>query len=459
MERAGSAAAKVAAGMLSPGGMPLVVAGPGNNGGDAFVVARLLKESGFAPTLVFCGDTGKLPHDARVAHDQWLSVGGKVLADVPERSYALAIDGLFGIGLARPLTGRPAELAAWINGLTCPVLALDIPSGLNADTGAIMGIAVRATRTISFIAGKPGLYTLDGPDQCGEVTVDSLGLVFDDADGVLNGRARFQAYLAPRMRNSHKGSYGSAGILGGSPGMAGAALLSGRAALKLGAGRVLVGMLDRLPVDPIQPELMLRDPGDVIAHATALAVGPGLGQSDAALAVLRRAVDAPMPLLADADALNLLAAHPVLLNRLSRREAPTLLTPHPLEAARLLGTTAEAVQSDRVAAALELARRMQAHVVLKGAGSILASPDVSWAIDTAGNPGLASGGSGDVLAGMAVALLAQGWPADAALAGAVHLHGCAADTLVATGIGPVGLAAGELIDTARTLLNRWIADA
>ncbi len=457
MERAGAAATAVALEMLTGSGDVLVVAGPGNNGGDAFVVARLLAATGRLPLVVFTGAVDKLPADARAAYDAWVQAGGNVTSEIPVQPYALAIDGLFGIGLTRPLTGRHAELVAQINALDCPVLALDAPSGIDAETGRVLGAAIRATRTATFIALKPGLLTLDGPDHCGQLSVHALALAYAETDGCCVDRSLFRAQLAPRARNSHKGSYGSAGIVGGAAGMAGAALLAGRAALQLGAGRVYVGMQERVPVDPVQPELMLRSADATFALATALAIGPGLGQSIAATELLRRAIASPLPLVVDADAINLLACHPVLQRQLAVRAAPTLLTPHPAEAARLMGVATDAVQADRVAAALALAAHYRAQVVLKGCGSVLADPSGAWAINTTGNAGLASAGSGDVLTGIAVALLAQGWPARAALLCAVHLHGAAADTLVAAGNGPVGLTAGELIFAARILLNAWIA--
>jgi len=434
MERAGGAAAGFARQLLknSRAGV-LVFAGPGNNGGDAQVMARVLKQQGIAVVVVASGDK------------------------IPDGDYGLVVDGLFGIGLTRPITGAWAELIARINAFRGPVLALDIPSGLDGDSGQVLGIAVRATHTLSFIGGKPGLYTLDGPDHCGEVKVVDLGLRLDEFPGALLAVDDFRECLKPRTRNSHKGSHGSLAVIGGAAGMTGAALLAGRAALKLGAGRVFGGLLQTLAIDLLQAELMLRSPDDALARATAVVIGPGLGNSDAALEILRRAVSADFPLLIDADALNLLAAHPVLAARVARRGAPTIITPHPVEAARLLATTTEAVQADRVGAALELAQRFKAHVALKGCGTVIAHPDTTWRINSNGNPGLASGGTGDVLAGMAGALLAQGWPPAAALCGAVYLHGAAADVLAAAGDGPIGIAAGELIPVARTLLNRLIA--
>jgi hydroxyethylthiazole kinase-like uncharacterized protein yjeF len=343
-----------------------------------------------------------------------------------------------------------------------PVLALDLPSGLDADTGSIHGIAVRATRTVTFIADKPGLHTRHGADLAGTVTVAALELRPEIAPGpdagALLRRADFAAALRPRARDTHKGSYGTLGIIGGADGMTGAALLAGRAALKLGAGRVLVGFLGSgLTVDPLFPELMLRPASEVAAaRVDALVVGPGLGQSEAAQALLAQVLSLACPLLLDADALNLIAQNPRLAAALTRHQHGTLLTPHPLEAARLLGQSAETVQQDRIAAALSLARVHGADVVLKGAGSIIAAASGPWWINTTGNPGMATGGMGDVLSGLTGALLAGGMPGLAALQCAVHLHGAAADLLVAEGTGPVGLTAGESVDAARRLYNQWV---
>lgn len=453
MERAGAAAARSALDLLD--GPVLIVAGPGNNGGDAFVVARRLKAAGHAPTVLFAGNPEKLPADARAAHAAWLTCGGTCLGAYPPGEYGLIIDGLFGIGLTRPIDGAYADWIARMNASGTPILALDVPSGLNAQTGQATGPVVHAARTVTFIALKPGLLTADGPDLCGEITACDLDLAVAP-DGALISPALFRACLQPRRRNSHKGSYGSVAIVGGAPGMAGAALLAGRAARRLGAGRVHLGMLERLAVDPVQPELMLRDPEHALRLATVLAIGPGLGQSQEAGALLVRALDSGLPLVIDADGLNLLAQEQAFMRKCAASPAPSLLTPHPAEAGRLLGTTADAVQADRLAAALELARRFDAHVALKGCGTIVAAPDGRWFVNATGNPGLASAGSGDVLTGMLAALLAQGWPPPEAMLCAVHLHGAAADACAANGCGPIGLTAGELIDPARNILNGWI---
>ncbi len=460
MERAGLAAAEHARAMCGDRARDvLVVAGPGNNGGDAFEVAAHLKRGFYRVHVVFAGDRAKLPPDAARALAKWESAGGTLLPEIPSGvRFGLAVDGLFGIGLARPLAAAHAALVRAVNALGAPVLALDVPSGVNGDTGAVMGEAVRATRTVTFIAHKPGLLTLDGPDHCGEIAVEPLGI---DAPGLLPPEgslvdaASVGAALGPRPRNFHKGRAGSVGILGGAAGMSGAAFLAGRAALKCGAGRTYLGLLAPLALDPVQPELMLRSPKDLLEKSllTVLAAGPGLGRSDAAKKALAAAIASELPLVLDADGLNLAAASPATAKKVAARKAPTIMTPHPAEAARLLGRETHEVQADRVAAAQAIARRYRALVALKGNGTVIAAPGGEWWINTSGNPGMASAGMGDVLTGIIAALLAQGAaPADATLAG-VWLHGTAADRLVAAGAGPVGLTAGEVIDSARVLLN------
>ncbi|MCK9285737.1 MAG: NAD(P)H-hydrate dehydratase [Rhodocyclaceae bacterium] len=463
MERAGKAAAELIA-RLQHGlaAAPLIFAGPGNNGGDGFVAARLLHQRGLRPLVVSRADPGSMPADALRAWNDWRAAGGREHREVPPGRYGVVVDALFGIGLTRPLDGIYGEWVSAINAYGGPILALDCPSGLDANSGRRYGAAVRASHTLTFIALKPGLLTLDGPDHCGALSVADLQLgdeVKTVARGHIIGQRDFADRLHPRRRNSHKGSYGSVAVIGGASGLAGAALLSGRAALKLGAGRVYLGMLERLAIDPGQPELMLRGIDDAIATADVLAVGPGLGDSAAAAEYLRQAIAADKPLLIDADGINLLAMHPSFVRQVARRTAATVLTPHPLEAARLLGRNVDSVQADRVASTLELAARYHADVALKGCGTIVAAASGDWRINTSGNPGLAAAGSGDVLTGFAAALLAQGWPATAALIGAVHLHGAAADRLAEACGGTVGITASELPDAARATFNQWIADA
>ncbi|MDR1163972.1 MAG: NAD(P)H-hydrate epimerase, partial [Candidatus Accumulibacter sp.] len=252
MERAGAAAAELAAQIADPRGAAiLILAGPGNNGGDAFVTARLLREGFFDVRVVFIGSPDKLPGDAADAFRRFVDAGGVYLSEIPEKlRWSLIVDGVFGIGLKREISGAYADLIHRANALAkrdaCPLLALDCPSGLDADTGAQRGPTVAATHTISFIAHKPGLFTLDGPDRCGRVLLAPLGI--DAASlvappGELVAPEAFSATLKPRLHNTHKGNYGSVGVLGGSDGMVGAAWLTARAALKLGAGRVYLGLL------------------------------------------------------------------------------------------------------------------------------------------------------------------------------------------------------------------------
>ena len=463
MARAGLAAAELARTLAGDSGKPiLIVAGPGNNGGDALVVARHLKAWWHKVIVVCPAGSGKFSGDAAAALKDWQNAGGILTDRIPAtQDWALIVDGLFGIGLQRDLTGDYAALVEYINNLDVPVLALDIPSGLEADSGRVLGCAVRADHTITFIALKPGLLTLDGPDHCGTLHIADLELadaVTAAPHGVLIGDGVLHHLLPQRPLNSHKGTYGSAGIIGGAQGMTGAALLAGRAALKCGAGRVYAGLLaaNATLVDPLQPELMLRPADGVLRldHLTALAVGPGLGDAPDAAEYLDWALEQDVPLVLDADALNLVAVFAALKDKLKQRVTPTLLTPHPAEAARLLHSDTTAVQRDRIAAALQLARDHNAGVVLKGCGSICAWPDGHWAINTSGNPGMASAGMGDVLTGIIVALLVQGVDERHALTAAVYLHGAAADQLTEKGIGPIGLTAGEVIDAARGLLNR-----
>jgi hydroxyethylthiazole kinase-like uncharacterized protein yjeF len=462
MERAGLAAAGAARDMLADH-VPrvLVLAGPGNNGGDALVVARYLKSWFFDVAVAFHGDAAKLSTDAAAAHRAWRDTGGAIGADWPEGSeWGLIVDGLFGIGLSRPVAGTAAQWIARANASGVRVLALDIPSGLNADTGVAYQPTIRAHATATFIALKPGLLTADGPDHCGSIGVHALGV---DAAAAPGRRldwdtlaAQLPAPLQRAQRNVHKGSFGTLGIVGGSDGMVGAAILAARAALCLGAGKIWVGLAaSEVPhVDWEQPELMLKRAHQVLeATPTALAVGPGLGTDARAHALLAQALPLALPLVLDADALNLIAADAALALQVAARKQATAITPHPTEAARLLATTTTAVQEDRLAAALALADKFRAAVVLKGSGSVLAFPDGGWAINATGNPGLASGGTGDVLTGMLGALLAQGIDLRQALELAVCLHGATADTLVAAGVGPIGLHASELAPAARRLLN------
>ena len=424
------------------------------------MVARHLKAWWYQVAVVFMGDRAKLSHDARGRMTLGSTAGGEIGIELPEAKADLVVDALFGIGLERDVTGQYAQVVEWINRQPAPVLALDIPSGLHGDTGCVLGCAVEAEHTVTFIALKPGLLTLDGPDHAGEVHVCDLDLdveLLRPPAGRVVGSDVLKAPFGLRRRNSHKGTYGNVGIIGGAPGMAGAALLAGRAALQLGAGRVYVGMLDAdAPgVDFGQPEIMLRAAEEVLAldHLTCLVVGPGLSQSPQARSAVAVALEREVPLVLDADALNLIGAHDALRDVCRMRSAPTLITPHPAEAGRLLRKPTGEVQRDRLAAALRLASDYRAATALKGVGTVVAFPDGHWYINTTGNPGLASAGMGDVLSGMVGAMLAQGAAAEVGLLAGVHLHGAAADALLPLRGGPIGVTASEITNAARELLN------
>jgi len=464
MERAGLAAAEVARSMAADRGGPAVVlAGPGNNGGDAFVVARWLRTWFHDVVVVFRGDAQRLPADAAAAHAAYVDSGGTTTSELPQDSAALIVDGLFGIGLRKVPAARYADQIEWANASAAPVLALDIPSGLDADAGTAFTPAIRAHATATFIALKPGLLTGNGVDLCGAISVHSLGIAIDESSDSAGRRLEWRALSAAlpsalqrTRRNVHKGTFGTLAIVGGAHGMVGAPLLAGRAAMKVGAGKTKIGFvaLERPAVDIAALELMLGDANAVIAEGDCLLIGPGLGTDAVARDFLERALRVDKPLVIDADALNLVAKHPALRAAVQSRQAPTLATPHPSEAARLLTTDTAHVESDRLAAAATLARDLNASVVLKGAGSVLAYPDGGFDINASGGPALATAGSGDVLAGIVGAFLAQRLDPKTALRYAVCLHGAAADALVARGIGPLGVVASELPDAARALLNR-----
>lgn len=460
MERAGASVAEFARELI-PGRRVLVLAGPGNNGGDAFVAARHLKSWWFEVTLVFSGDPERQPVEAAKTRLAWLESGGDCLSEIPAGGkWDLAIDGLFGTGLTRPLSSAYLNMVGALNALDLPVIAIDIPSGIDADTGSLFGAAVVATHTLTFIAFKPGLLTSSGLDYSGQVRLDPLGVYPGSSMRAQGWRVNakiLDASFKRRPRNSHKGSFGITAVIGGSRGMLGAALLAGRAALKLGSGKVILGTGD-LAVDPVQPEIMIRDPlGGITDGASCIVIGPGLGKSEAARTQVHLALCSDIPLIIDADALNLISNDPELQLCLTSRSAAGILTPHPLEAARLSGCATSAIQNDRVNAAKHLAEKFGCFVVLKGAGSICAFPDGTWVINTSGNPGMATAGMGDVLSGMIGAFLSQGLEPERALLCAVYLHGAAADSMAECGKGPIGMSASEVIDEARVLLNRALA--
>jgi len=434
MQRAGLASARLALALAPHAPTIWVACGPGNNGGDGLEAALHLRHWGKQPVVTWLGTPATAPADARAAW-QRAQQAGVAFSDEPPEDYALCIDALLGIGGSRAPEGRMAAWIARMNQGRAPVLALDLPSGLNADTGTsatypIAGVAhpacVTAQFTLSLLTLKPGLFTAGGRDAAGQVWLDRLEADAAQPTAWLCGASPARA----RAHASHKGSYGDVAVIGGAAGMTGAALLAARAALHGGAGRVFVGLLDGggLDVDPQQPELMVRPAAALDLRGTVAVCGCGGG--DAVRALLPRVLSTAPRAVLDADALNAIATDGQLQTLLQARAGrgwATVLTPHPLEAARLLGSGTAQVQTDRLAAAQALAVRFGGVAVLKGSGTVIAAPGRVPALNPTGNARLASAGTGDVLAGMVGARLAAGEPAFEAACAAVHAHGLLAD--------------------------------
>jgi len=446
MQRAGLAVARLTLALAPHARRIWVACGPGNNGGDGFEAAMHLHRWGKDVTLTWTGlPPGKtaLPADAQASRERAMAAGVLVAAKPPE-GFDFCIDALLGIGgtlaPARPGTALMLEWLARMQASAAPRLAVDLPTGLDADTGAFAAgpAAAPDVFTLSLLTLKPGLFTANGRDCAGQVWFDDLGAATAGGpapDAWLLGADR--ASHAPRHGNphaSHKGSFGDVAVLGGESTarshMAGAALLAARAALHAGAGRVYVALLGSpaLSADIQQPELMFRAP-EALDLARQVVVC-GCGGGDAVRAVLPKVLSAAPRLVLDADALNAIAGDAQLQTLLTARHHrgyATVLTPHPLEAARLAGTSAQHVQADRLASARELAGRFQCVVVLKGSGTIISAPGRPSTINSSGNALLATAGTGDVLAGMLGARMAGGLGTFEAACNAVFIHGRMAD--------------------------------
>ncbi len=435
MQRAGLAVARLALALAPHATTVWIACGPGNNGGDGLEAATHLQSWGKAPVVTWLGDEATAPPDALASLARARAAGVVFAAHAPPdlSSSDLCIDALLGLGNSRALQGRLRELAMVMNASAAPVLAVDLPSGLHADTGAYCGgeseaAAVRAQHTLSLLTLKPGLFTAQGRDASGQVWFDDLGVdtVQPPCSATLTGAPSPIA----RPHASHKGSFGDVAIVGGAPGMTGAALLAARAALHSGAGRVYVALLDPdgIRVDSTQPELMFR--AAEALNLQAMTVVCGCGGGEAVRAVLPRLLAMPSALVLDADALNAVA-HDVQLQSLLRargqRGRVTALTPHPLEAARLLDCPAAQVQSGRLRAAQQLADLFHCAVVLKGSGTVIAASGQTPAINPTGNARLATAGTGDVLAGMLGAALSCGLSPFQAATESVYRHGALAD--------------------------------
>jgi len=459
MQRAGEAAWRLAAVQWPDARRVLVLCGAGNNAGDGYVFARCAREKGREVTLLTLGDSGRLPEAASAARKRYLDDGGteaRFNGRLPEADFI--VDALLGIGLDRPLQAEWLKTVQAVNTSGSPVLSLDMPTGLHADTGAELGAAVRASVTISFIGLKAGLFTGSGPECSGQLRYEDLQVPAAVLAGFRPRAVRLRSAdmreraLVRRSRNAHKNDFGHVLLVGGDHGMGGAVRLAAEAALRCGAGLVSVatrkdhvsGLLTGLPEAMVQGVEHAADLAPLLARATVVAIGPGLGRDDWGRSLLKQVLAAHHPLVVDADALNLLA-------EAAHKHGRWILTPHPGEAGRLLGTDTRTVQSDRYACVERIAGRFDAVVVLKGAGSLIAAPGETTVVCSAGNPGMAAPGMGDVLTGVIAALVAQGLPLNAAARLGVYVHASAGD--LAARQGERGILARDLMDPLRHLVN------
>jgi NAD(P)H-hydrate epimerase len=463
MERAGTAAFNALRERFPRARRVAMICGPGNNGGDGYVVARLAAQAGLTATVLSPDAGSRRRGDAAAAASAWHAAGGRVLPFTVEtmRASDVVVDAIFGTGLERPVEGEWRNVIDAINAAGQPVLALDVPSGLHADSGRVLGGAVRAAATITFIGLKAGLFTAHGREHCGSILFDDLGVPAEVFSGLPVQARRITTAslprLMPRALHVHKGDAGRVVIVGGAPGMPGAVRLAGEAAYRAGAGLVTVATHpDHAPlVSATRPELIgigVTDSASLtglLERAQAAAIGPGLGQGPWAQALWQQISDAAVPLVVDAEALRLLARAP-------RSRPDWVLTPHPGEAAALLGCRVADVESDRFAAVRRLRESYGGVCVLKGSGTLIAGDRTGpWLCDR-GTPALASGGTGDVLSGMIAALLAQGLVPIEAARLAVWAHAVAGER-AAAGIDR-GLMASDLFASLPSVINSQVVD-
>ena len=464
MQRAGTRAFELLRERWPEAGEIAVVCGVGNNAGDGYVLARLATQAGLKVQLLQLGDPAKLRGDALAKAEAWRAEGGAIEAyQGLSGRIDLIVDAILGTGLERAVSGSWRKAIEEMNRHQAPVFALDIPSGLHANTGQVLGCAIRAAATITFIGLKQGMFTGQGVDCCGQIRFDALDLPAQlYARQILAARRidwdKLSHALTPRRRAAHKGDYGHVLVIGGDRGFPGAARLAAEAAARSGAGLVSVAThkAHAACLNSGRPELMCRgvetaaDLRPLLQRANVIAIGPGLGRDEWGRGLFRGALDAGLPLVVDADGLNLLSAQP------GQRDE-WILTPHPGEAARLLGCPVSTIQQDRFAAVDQLQNRYGGVVVLKGAGTLIQEGSSRpTALCSDGNPGMASGGSGDLLTGIIASLLAQGFSVGEAAELGVSLHAAAGDR--AAQQGERGMLAGDILPQLRPLLNRRWSD-
>lgn len=458
MTRAGAAALRLLHERWPTAVRILILCGPGNNGGDGYVLARLARAQSLEVRVIALADPAQLRGEAGQARQDFMASGGSTQSWTPDcLAWAdVVVDAIFGTGLSRPIHEQFAAPVRELNASSRPVLALDIPSGLHADDGQVLGSAVRADCTLSFVGLKLGYYLGEGPDHVGRVCFEGLGLT--QPAGIAAAARRIDASLLartlpPRKRSAHKGDHGHVLIVGGGQGMGGAVRLAGEAALRVGAGLVTIATLPAnvAAINTARPELMCHgvqtadELERLMVRADVIAIGPGLGTDAWARALLDKVMSWEQALILDADALNLLAQHPI-------RRDHWILTPHPGEAARLLGVATADVQRNRMQSARELVDRYGGSVVLKGGNTLVAQPgEPPWICDR-GNPGMATAGMGDVLTGVTAGLAAQKLDFSLIAPVSVLVHAAAGD-LAATAMGQRGLLASDVLARLPACVN------
>ncbi len=483
MERAGKGVADAVAKRFPKKGVVAIVAGKGNNGGDGFVAARHLAKAGYKVRIYLLSPWTDLSPDARVNWDRLTEVKVSVAEAFGENDLkkhasefeaaSCVIDAIFGTGLSSEVKGKYKNAIDLINSLLKPVVAVDVPSGLSADTGVPLGAAVRAKLVVTLGLAKVGLVTNMGHEYAREVEVVDIGIPKEATDALHSGYHlitpdMFNSYFAPRRDDTHKGTYGHVLVIGGSSGKMGAGLLTGRGALRSGAGLVtyVLPAMAFVKFDIRSPEIMIEAIADggrgyfiknslqelkgVLEGKDVVAIGPGIGTQDETKAAFLDVVKkASVPIVIDADGLNCLADS---LGVIDGKKTPVILTPHPGELSRLTGAVVKDIQANRLQAAKGFAVKHKCHVVLKGHRTVIASPSGDVFINPTGNAGMATAGMGDVLTGVIASFLAQNLPVTEAVIAAVYLHGMAGD-MAAEELGDRGLLASDVVNNLPKIIK------